>query len=328
MSRWTCSIAFALMAGCVPDVTDPPLAAPPQWQDACASDSDCGELACLCGVCSVMCDTPMDCFGGSDCVTVGSGRKDGGDTCALPATARVCVSPCQGDDCDHTEVAIRPSGVRPSEAVPIPECPVLAPTTGLPLFFFHTEIQRYVGPATVNQRTETQTLVLALNESAGDLLELRFNEPLPDFLPLGHRVHVDLRSGGSGSEQYHLLVLRDDRGELLIASHSGDDVLYQDGLFATPDALGFSLELTIRCASQISGGCFENQVQASYAGTFHGDEIIAADPSGPVRVHIDGKPYDLSFGAESVDGGERLSSCPPDITPGRYLELSLIRRER
>lgn len=165
--------------------------------------------------------------------------------------------------------------------------------------------------------------MLVLNDAPDQPLELRFNAPLPAFLPLGRRVNALVYSGGTGSAVYRLLALRDDAGKLLLVAHGGSDKLYQDGLFSTPEALGFSLELEMICQSRESGGCFENQIQAEYAATFKADDEVRTDGSSITQLHIGGVAYELTMWSSSVDGGNP-TGCSPDITTGRYLDFSML----
>jgi hypothetical protein len=79
------------------------------------------------------------------------------------------------------------------------------------------------------------------------------------------------------------------------------------------------------CQSAESDGCFKNQVQADYAGTFKADDEVTTDGGAPATLHIDRLAFDISFSSSSVDGGARKADCSPDITPGRYLETTLLR---
>jgi hypothetical protein len=327
-----CALAAAL--GCTARSRSPSADSQAHWLKPCVEDAQCGELSCLCGVCSLVCANADDC-GPQDgtaltCMAAGAPSSDCAD---LTEGDGLCAPLCQGGDCaagDDGESSgssiARSDGRIPSDAEPVPSCPAVARTSGLPPFFLWTEMGDYDGIATVNQITENAAVVLVPNEIDGQHLELRFNQPLPSFLPLGQRVATTLRRAAGPDAPYALLVLRDEAGELLVVRHTGTDRLYQDGVFASSDAIGATLTLTMLCQSPESDGCFVNQTQADYKGTFGADTTVAFDTPATGQLTIEGAAYQTTFFSSSVDGdGIRPGSGCQGITPNRYLDFTLLR---
>ena len=323
------------------------------WLRACEHDADCGPYECLCGTCSSTCESNDDCslatYTPATCQapeTLGAVCGDGDIT---PSTS-VCVpdcnqSPCISDratavpalmdctdpNCSSTDAVASDSSIlhatlQPLPALePVPACPELASTTSLPALFFTTDVADYEGPATVTQ-VDGGNVGLTANNAVNEQFLLRFNGSAPVYLPLGQRVNVLVKNSGEGSAKRTLLVIRNDSDELLLVSHAGDDQLYQQGLFSTPDVIGATLTLRMLCQSAVSDGCFEQQVQANYEGIFSSDDDqLTTDGAGlPVNFVIAGRTFALTFDSSSVDGTSRKASCDPSATPGRYLSFSLL----
>src|SRR5262245_29761285 len=208
------------------------------WLRPCVQDAECGPLSCLCGTCSTPCSEAVDCEAGNGLVLTCTRPEPGSAACPDMAPGEaMCTgasSPAgassPGSDAQHI-LQTSPTRI-PSAAVPVPACPELAKTTGLPPFFVRTEMGDYDGIATVNRSTRADTVVLVPNAVVGQSIELTFNYPVPTFLPPGQRIQVLLRrqQPPGPDARYSLLVVRDEQGNLLLASHDGADRLYQDGL--------------------------------------------------------------------------------------------------
>jgi hypothetical protein len=298
------------------------------WLAACDDDSTCSGLSCLCGVCTSLCSSELDCPQAAGMAACVSGEGD--DACAdLGADERICVPICEGDGCgdSNTEIVVHANGFIPSDAVPVPACAGVAATTGLPPFFLRTDMTDYDGFATVNQITENHAVVLVPNGVVGSNLELRFNQPPPGFLPLGLRVQAMFRRVGEFNAEARLLVLRAEDGTLLLASHTGGDGLYQAGLFDNTDAAGVAIELTMACQSPESEGCFINQVQADYRGLFRADSAITLESPSIDEIMIAEQPYRIDFISSSVDGDGVKSDCNSEFVPARYLDFQLLLAE-
>lgn len=94
------AMGLALLAGCT-ETNEPRVDSSTHWLSACVDDGDCGSLACVCGVCTEVCDGDAVC---GDIVdgAVCAGASTWG-TCEV-ATAGVCSDACaSASDC--------PSGV-------------------------------------------------------------------------------------------------------------------------------------------------------------------------------------------------------------------------
>jgi hypothetical protein len=306
------------------------------WLMTCEDDTACGGvLSCVCGVCSSLCSDELDCPQvpgmAPACIPKGALSNDCTD---LAAGDSICTARCQGDWCDgdldgdgDSAMAVaRPNGFIPSDAAPVPACPELAPTTGLPPFFLRTEMNDYDGSATVNQVTENDAVVLVPNGVVGGHFELRFNQPPPAFLRLGLRVNASFRRVGESNAEARLLVVRSEDGTLLLAHHSGGDGLYQSGLFEDASMFGAAIELTMACQSSVAEGCFVNQVQAEYRGEFRADTVVTLESPSIGELMIAQRPYRLDFSSSSVDGDgiKQEPFCNSDIVPARYLHVDLL----
>jgi hypothetical protein len=217
----------------------------------------------------------------------------------------------------------------------VPLCPEVAKPTALPPLFFNTTLPSYDGPATINELRQAQpgvfpaddTVVLVPNNLVGEHFDLRFSaSPTPSYLALGHRVEISVRSGGEGSAKHSFIVVRDEAGKVLLAYHTGGDQLFQDGTFATQDAFGASLSLEMLCQSPVDGGCFKNQVQADYSGTFASDNQVTLDGWDSHELDMGGAPYQLTFNSYSVDGSapDPAQGCSSDIKAARYLDFTVL----
>jgi hypothetical protein len=330
----TVGLALAALGvmGCNARVLDPRVDSQSHWLKPCQYDADCGVLSCLCGICTSVCSNSAEC----NVVSGVQAKCSAPDPASpvqcpqLPANEAICVQ-----DCDKGDCVVRATGgstLTPAKKVPL--CPAVAKTSDFPPMFFNTTLASYDGPATVNEVRQTQpgatgtdnTAVLVPNNLVGEHLDLRFNTSLvPSYLALGRRVEVSVRGGGQGSSAYSFIAVRDEANKVLLAYHTGRDQLFQDGMFATADAFGASISLEMLCQSPADGGCFKNQVQADYSGTFAADNQVTLDGWNHVELDMAGSPYQLTFNSTSVDGTpDPARGCMSDITPGRYLDFTVI----
>jgi hypothetical protein len=80
------------------------------WLEACDQDSDCGELSCICGVCTQPCQSDQACQAdGGDALCIPSAQAS--DQCGAPP-AQICWRGCQDNsDCAWLEGGVCLSGV-------------------------------------------------------------------------------------------------------------------------------------------------------------------------------------------------------------------------
>jgi len=124
---------------------------------------------------------------------------------------------------------------------------------------------------------------------------------------VGRQFSVVFRSGEADSNaHYAFLILKDDAGLPLVVAASGDDTLYQQGLFSTKATWGAIVELRITCEEPVSDGCLENQSQADYQVTFRADDVLVHDGKKFHLLNIDGRTYETSALASSLTGGASL----------------------
>ncbi len=92
----TAAAGFLLLAACTSDKQDPVTSSQTHWLKSCDSSSDCGDLSCECGVCTLPCDDDDSCAGlGGDAVCA---RTEGLESCGTEAVTRVCLEGCTEDD--------------------------------------------------------------------------------------------------------------------------------------------------------------------------------------------------------------------------------------
>ena len=89
------ALVGALLPGCSKSDPDAVNSSQTHWLKRCSSDGDCGDLSCLCGVCTQSCDTTGACSGLADNATCAR-VQSGGDCADEPA--RVCLAGCEDDD--------------------------------------------------------------------------------------------------------------------------------------------------------------------------------------------------------------------------------------
>ncbi len=95
---WLLATAVGLVIACEPE-EGPRTDSQTNWYRACTSGAECGELVCLCGVCTRPCDDDTSCDGlaaascvqGGGVIAVCSGRT--------PPSAGLCLFACDVDDC-------------------------------------------------------------------------------------------------------------------------------------------------------------------------------------------------------------------------------------
>jgi glucuronoarabinoxylan endo-1,4-beta-xylanase len=95
------ALVSVLIAACSPE-RGPQTGSQTNWLTACRSDTECGDLECLCGTCTASCDAEADCadLTGASCVPAedaGAIALCGG--CA-PAHAGFCLQRCDEQECD------------------------------------------------------------------------------------------------------------------------------------------------------------------------------------------------------------------------------------
>ncbi|MDD9946512.1 MAG: hypothetical protein OXU20_36035 [Myxococcales bacterium] len=292
------------------------------WLRACEEDRECGQFGCHCGLCSVVCDGDSTCDLGVGIPAMCQAPAIRDATCAdMSASTPICIPDCSTGACDPTTLPQATGQGLPSVA-PVPACPEVASTTGLPPVFLTTEVERYDGLATVTEVASEAVLLTASDLNATRFM-LRTREEPPAFLTVGMQVRALVRSGGEESERFTLLVLRDEFDRLLLAYHEGADRLYREGLFASPETLGLTMELRMSCQSRPEDACFDNELHAQYEGILEADSRIVTDGSATEEVTIDGQPYTVTFRAHSIEGTRRHPDCHSPVTPIRYLSLSL-----
>ncbi len=105
--RGTLLAAIGLVAAACDPSRGPQTDSQTNWLKTCASDSECDDLECLCGVCSRPCDSTSACehLEGASCVSEGdpgaialcSGRM---------LESGVCLPPCDADQCADGQMCV------------------------------------------------------------------------------------------------------------------------------------------------------------------------------------------------------------------------------
>jgi hypothetical protein len=87
-------------AGCGETGADPDVTSETHWMQACADGDACGDQGvCLCGVCTLPCDSDTDCDAAgplTSCVPAGAQALD--LVCGDAVSASLCLAPCEGVD--------------------------------------------------------------------------------------------------------------------------------------------------------------------------------------------------------------------------------------
>jgi len=98
------SLAFPL--GCETEAGEPSTGSESHFLRSCDDDSECGDLSCVCGVCSTPCDDVAECTELdpiAECVP--SATRPSDSACATPPDA-ICDVTCESDaDCDSLATA-------------------------------------------------------------------------------------------------------------------------------------------------------------------------------------------------------------------------------
>ena len=327
------ALALALCAACGGSDMSAKSDSQAHWLRACTSDSQCGELSCLCGSCSSLCASTVDCGGAAPRCAVPSGscsdEVQGQRMCLASSSAPGAQPDAEQDD----SIVINKQGTRtPPAAEEIPSCRTpgsVAPTTSLPPLFMRTTMGDYEGTMTVNQIIPAdRKIVLVANERIGENIELTFNFGLSPHFTLGKRVQAVLRREPGEEARFALLVVRDDSGAVLLAHHHGNDDLFQAGTFDSKAAIGATLSVVIQCQSEAEfPTCFSDQVESEHRGTFAADTTLTLDNDGEGELTIDGAPFDVRFIAGGMDGETPLpgSDCA-DFAPYRQIMFTLLRQ--
>lgn len=108
------------------------------WLEACRSDAECGELSCVCGLCTEPCSSDSACGGAIEAECVEPARLPFA-SCEERAPAGLCVPEC-GDDSDCSELSdglscsdglCRPQDmVARDSSVPMPDANVMDADSG------------------------------------------------------------------------------------------------------------------------------------------------------------------------------------------------------
>jgi hypothetical protein len=64
------------------------------WLEGCSTNAECGDLECLCGICTTVCTDDAQC----DTLDTAAVCGTGGDRCAALTSSAVCVLSCTNDD--------------------------------------------------------------------------------------------------------------------------------------------------------------------------------------------------------------------------------------
>jgi hypothetical protein len=98
----------ALLSSC--ENADPGAGSNTNWLRSCDKDADCGELSCLCGVCTAPCDDSCPELPGAVCAAPASASVRalcGGDAAAPVAASGMCLPACGKDtECDAGQLCV------------------------------------------------------------------------------------------------------------------------------------------------------------------------------------------------------------------------------
>ena len=117
--------ALALVTSCGGHSTADGTDSNTHWLRDCDSDSDCGSLSCVCGVCTAPCSDGSDCapFGASATCAVPRG-------CSSPSAPSACVRASDGGGGSSSGDSSSDGGGGGSTIAPDPECPAMDARTG------------------------------------------------------------------------------------------------------------------------------------------------------------------------------------------------------
>ncbi|RYZ02364.1 MAG: hypothetical protein EOO73_32180 [Myxococcales bacterium] len=101
-SSWLIALGLVALAACNPDSNPGPQGdSHTNWLRTCGADSECGELSCVCGICTRSCEDASDCSGapGATCFDAKAEGAVAACAGAAPPISGMCLPSCRDADC-------------------------------------------------------------------------------------------------------------------------------------------------------------------------------------------------------------------------------------
>ena len=170
IGRAQLAILTLMIAACNP-TSGPQTGSQTHWLRVCQSDADCGELQCLCDVCTLSCDAEASCTDlAGTCIPAedsGAIALCGGDS---PTSPGFCLPRCEDEDCEDGTACV--AGVCSPLPEPAASVTVDSSSRYQTLVGFGAGIG-YADDAIVQHPSKTDLYDAMFGESGFDMLRLR-----------------------------------------------------------------------------------------------------------------------------------------------------------